>query len=75
MAQLKHETGNMLKILRGDKGNEFIGVELKSYLEQLEVKQEFTTNYTPKQNDVSKRDKPTIVEVARSMLHANNINM
>jgi hypothetical protein len=38
----------MLKIIRNDKGSEFIGVELKSYLEQLEVKQQFTTNYTPK---------------------------
>ncbi len=46
MAQLKHKMKNMLKILRNDRGSEFIGVELKSYLEQLEVKQEFTTNYT-----------------------------
>jgi hypothetical protein len=46
MARLKHKMRDMLKILRNDRGSEFIGVELKSYLEQLEVKQEFTTNYT-----------------------------
>jgi hypothetical protein len=33
MAQLRHEIGNMLKILRSDKGNEFISVEFNSYLE------------------------------------------
>jgi len=33
MAQLRHEMGNMLKILHGDRGREFIGVKLKSYLE------------------------------------------
>jgi hypothetical protein len=73
MAWLRHEMGNMLKILRSDRGSDFIGVKLKNHLEQLEVKQEFTTNYKPKQNKVSKKDK--IVEVARSMLHANNINL
>jgi len=67
--------GNMLKILHSDRGSEFIGVELKSYLEQLEVKQELTTNYTPKQNDVCKINKQTIVEATRSMLHVNNIHM
>jgi hypothetical protein len=36
------------KKFRNDRGREFIGVELKSYFEQLEVKQKLTTNYTPK---------------------------
>jgi hypothetical protein len=47
MAWLRHKTGNMLKILNNDKGSEFIGVELKSYFQQLEVKQKITTDYTP----------------------------
>lgn len=75
MAQLRHEIGNMLKILRSDKGNEFISVEFNSYLEQLEVKQEFTTSYTQKQNGVYEIDNQTIMEVARSMLYANNIHI
>lgn len=33
MAWLKHEIGEMLKILRSDKGSEFINVEFNSYLE------------------------------------------
>ncbi len=60
MAQLRHETRNMLKNLCNDRGSEFISVDLKSYLEQLEIKQKLTTNYTPKQNDASKKDNWTI---------------
>jgi hypothetical protein len=33
MAWLRHETWNMLKIFRNGRGSDFIGVELKSYLE------------------------------------------
>ncbi len=71
MVRLKHEIGNMLKKIRNDRGSEFINVKFNSYLEQLEVKQEFITNYTQKQNGASERDNRTIVEAARSMLHAN----
>ncbi len=75
MAWLRHEIGNMLKKICNDRGSEFISVEFNSYLEQLEVKQGFTTNYTHKQNGAYEKDNWTIVEVVRNMLHVNNIHI
>ena len=59
MALAEKQTGKDLKVLRSDNGGEFARQTL--------------TPYTPQQNGVAERANRTIVEIARSMLHAQNI--
>jgi hypothetical protein len=74
VGQLQRETGHTFKILRSDRGSEYVGNQFIAYLDELNVRQELTTSYTPEHNGAAERDNRTIVEAARSMLHASNIH-
>jgi hypothetical protein len=73
--QLKRETSSCIKILRSDRGTEFTNKEFRVFLEQEGIKQELTVAYTPEQNGASECNNKSIVEVARSMIHASNLHI
>lgn len=62
-----------LKILRTDNGREYVNGEVKKYLESRGIAHDTTAPYTPQQNGKSERENRTIVESARTMLHAKSL--
>lgn len=65
--------GRSMKILRSDNGREFCNRQMDEYLELHGIRRETTAPYTPEQNGKAERDNRTIVESARTMIHAKNL--
>lgn len=72
-AIIQNKFGRSIKILRMDNGKEYINSEMIRYLTKAGIQLETTAPYTPQQNGRSERDNRTLVESARSMLHAKNL--
>ena len=63
-------TGFSIKTLRTDGGGEYINDQFSTYLSIVGIERQVTTARTPQQNGVAERANRTIMEAARSMLHA-----
>lgn len=57
-----------VRVLRTDRGEEFMSNEFNDYCEKTEIKRHFTAPYTPQQNGVVERRNRTVVEMSRSCL-------
>lgn len=68
-----NQTEYSVKAFRSDQGTEFVNSELSAYLNNKGIKHETTVAYTPEQNGCVERENRTIVEAARTMLHAMNM--
>lgn len=68
-----HKFGRPLKKLRTDNRREYVNGEVKNYLESRRIIHEATAPYTPQQNRKLERENRTIVESARTMLHAKSL--
>lgn len=62
-----------LKILRVDNGKEYVNQNMKELRKTRGIQLELTAPYTPEQNGCSERQNRTLVEKARTMLHAKNL--
>lgn len=62
-----------MKISRSDNGTEFENANLREYFSNLGIQISRSAPYTPEQNGKSERANRTIVESARTMLHAKNL--
>ena len=67
-------TGRKLKILRTDRGGEYLSKEFESDLSSKGTQHQFTTAYTPQQNGVAERLNRTLVNLVRSMLAHKHVN-
>src|SRR5262249_48118625 len=72
-AQVENETGLRMKALHSDNGGEYVGREFLAYLAAKGVRAQTTTPYTPEQNGRAERMNRTLMESARSMLHARDL--
>lgn len=70
---IANKFGRPMKIIRSDNGREFCNRKMSDYLAVRGIKQETTAPYTPEQNGKAERDNRTIVERARTMLHAKGL--
>lgn len=61
-----------VKVLRTDRGGEFMSHEFKAFCELTGVKQQFTAPYSPQQNGVAERKNRTVMEMARTILKQLN---
>jgi transposase InsO family protein len=57
-----------VKRIRSDNGTEFKNTQVKNYLDEEDIKHEFSAPYTPHQNRIAERKNRTFIEMARSML-------
>lgn len=62
-----------IKILMTDNGLEFINKEVKKLTHQNGVRHQRTVIYTPEQNGSAERENRTVMEAARTMLHAKGL--
>jgi transposase InsO family protein len=51
-----------------DNGSEFKNAQVKEYLTEEGIKDEFSSPYTPQQNSVVERKNRTLINMARTML-------
>jgi len=70
---VENETGLRIKILRSDNGGEYSSSELLTYLAAKGIRAQTTTPHTPQQNGRAERMNRTLMESARSMLHARDL--
>jgi transposase InsO family protein len=64
----QNEFGLRIKKIRSDKGMEFKNSQIKGFLEEVGIKHEFSSPYTPQQNGVVERKNRTLLDMARTML-------
>ena len=52
---VENKTGKTIKTLRSDNGTEYTCQEMKNYIKEEGIQQQFTVEYTPQQNGVAER--------------------
>lgn len=70
---IKNIFGISVKTIRSDNGGEYVSKRLELFLAREGIKCEKTCPYTPEQNGSSERENRTIVEAARTMIKAKNL--
>lgn len=72
--KFENQTGKKVKIIRTDNGLDEVNKEVKSVTDSLGIIHQKSCPYTPQQNGRAERDMRTIVEGARTVLHANGLS-
>ncbi|CAI7810723.1 unnamed protein product [Closterium sp. NIES-53] len=57
-----------VKILQSDRGGEYMGKDLESFLEEKGITHQLSVAYTPQQNGAAERLNWTLIDLARAML-------
>lgn len=73
-AQAEAQCEKKIRILRTDGGGEFVNNEFNNFCTNEGILRQVTTRYTPQLNGVAERKNRTIVEAARSLLAATNLD-
>ena len=69
----ERQTERRIKVLRTDRGGEYMSNAFHKYLAQRGIVQQLSTVETPQQNGVAERLNRTLLDLVRSMLHAKNL--
>ncbi|KAL4289903.1 hypothetical protein GQ457_14G000940 [Hibiscus cannabinus] len=69
-SSIEKQSGNAVKVLRTDRGGEFVSTEFDNFCEEMGIQHQLTASYTPQQNGVAERKNRSLVEMAKSMLKA-----
>ena len=64
----KTQLGKKPKVIRSDRGREYVNDELQQYLKAEGIRMQYTTAYSPQQNGVAERKNRSLIEMARCML-------
>eukprot|EP00253_Pinus_taeda_P033405 PITA_33405 len=72
-ALVEKQSGHYIKVLRTDRGGEYISNDFLRFCREHGIHKQFTTRYTLQQNGVAERNNRTIMEMARSMLKAKHL--
>jgi len=74
-ALVDNQTGMRIKTLRFNNGGEFVSKKFDDFLHECGIQRQTSAPYTPQQNGVTKRANITIMECARSMIHAQELDL
>jgi hypothetical protein len=69
LRRAQNEFGLRIKKIRSDNGTEFKNSQIEGFLEDVGIKHEFSSPYTPQQNGVVERKNRTLLDMARTMLN------
>ena len=72
-AMVEKEIGKHIKILRLDRGGEYMLTNFIDFCHLHGIKRQFTARYTPHQNGIAERKNWTIMDMARSMLKEKHL--
>ena len=67
-AKGQNQTGKSIKILRSDRGDEYLRTKFVDYLKVCGIVSNLTPPYTPQLNGVAKHRNRTLLNMVRSML-------
>jgi transposase InsO family protein len=68
LKRAQNEFDAKVKKIRSDNGSEFKNTQVEDYLDDEDIKHEFSAPYTPQQNWVAKRKNRILIEPARTLL-------
>ena len=72
-ALVENQSGLHIKVLRTDRGGEYISKEFLCFCSENGIHKQFTTRYTLQQNGIAERKNRTIMDMATSMLKAKHL--
>eukprot|EP00253_Pinus_taeda_P031858 PITA_31858 len=72
-ALVENQSGLHIKVLRTDRGGEYISKEFLRFCRENGFHKQFTARYTSQQNGVAERKNRTIMDMVRSMLKAKHL--
>ena len=72
-SMIEKQTGKNIKILRSDRGGEYLSTEFLEYLKVNGILSEWTPPYTPQLNGVAERRNHTLLDMVRSMMCFTNL--
>ncbi|MCR4790616.1 MAG: DDE-type integrase/transposase/recombinase, partial [Treponemataceae bacterium] len=72
-SMVEKQTGKCIKILRSDRGGEYLSSEFLDYLKLKGILSEWTPPYTPQLNGVAERRNRTLLDMVRSMMCFTNL--
>ena len=61
-----------IKKIRSDNGKEFVNTNIEAYCDEVGIKHEVSSTYTPQQNGIVERKNRTLITLARTMLDEYN---
>lgn len=67
---IKTRFGKKPKIIRSDRGGEYVNGKVQTYLQQQGIQIQYTVAYSPQQNGIAERRNRTLMEAARTMMFA-----
>lgn len=67
-------SGQAVKVVRSDRGGEYVNKDLSDYLAGRGIQHQLTAPYTPEQNGSAERLNRTLVEKVRAMLHDASVD-
>lgn len=73
-ALVEKEIGKYIKVLRSDRGGEYMLNNFMEFCQDHGIKRQFTTRFNPQQNGVAERKNQTIMNIARSMLKEKHLS-
>jgi len=68
----KNQIDVKIKKIRSDNGKDFDNTNIEEYCDEVGIKHEFCSTYTPQQNGVVERKNRTLITLARTMLDEYN---
>ena len=74
-ALVETQSQHKIKVLRSDNGGEYLSKAFQGFLKHHGIEKQTSAPYTPQQNGVAERANRTIVEMARSMIHAQHLKL
>jgi hypothetical protein len=72
-AQVENNCNDKIKVLRSDRGGEFLNEALQTICDQAGIRKQFTAPYTPQQNGVVERKNRTVMEMTRALMKSMRI--
>ena len=67
-SEIEKQTGNSIKVLRSDRGGEYLSENFIDYLRENGILSQWTPPGTPQHNGVSERRNRTLLDMVRSMM-------
>ena len=68
--EVENQLNKKIKVLRSDRGGEYLSTEFLSYLKDCGIVSQLTPPGTPQWNGVSERRNRTLMDMVRSMMSA-----
>lgn len=72
---IEKQCGHKMKALQSDNGTEFVNSKMKEIIDANGIHHRRSIAYTPEQNGCVERENRTIMESARSMIHAKGLDL